>query len=81
MLSGTASALPGKCRVSRAAGCYLRAMQTPRTRWRADPARRALKTLGEIKRTIVALADEDLLDLTDILGNEGEGVLSSLVLS
>lgn len=41
-------------------------MKTQRTKWRADRGARALKRLAEIEATIVALGDEDLLDLADI---------------
>jgi len=41
-------------------------MQKERTKWRADRATRALKRLDEIEASIIALQDNDLLDLADI---------------
>lgn len=41
-------------------------MQSPRMKWRADRGSRAIKRLAEIEASIVALIDDDLLDLADI---------------
>ncbi len=41
-------------------------MQRDKTKWRADHGARALKTVSQIEASIVALDDEDLLDLRDI---------------
>lgn len=56
-------------------------MTNPRIQWRANPSRRALKTLADIERTIAALANEDLLNLADIVGADAEGALSTIALA
>jgi hypothetical protein len=41
-------------------------MQRDKPNWRADRGTRALKTINKIEASIIALNDEDLLDLHDI---------------
>jgi hypothetical protein len=41
-------------------------MLKTRLNWRADRGARAIKSLAEIDASILALNDEDLLDLADI---------------
>jgi hypothetical protein len=41
-------------------------MQRKNSKWRADLGARALKIVREIEVSILALPDEDLLDLQDI---------------
>ena len=56
-------------------------MKTSRTKWRADRGSRALKRLTDIEVSIVALADEDLLDLADIFGGQEQTPLSEIAAS
>jgi hypothetical protein len=41
-------------------------MQRNKPKWRADHGARALKAVSQIEASIIALDDEDLLDLHDI---------------
>jgi hypothetical protein len=51
-------------------------MLKQQTRWRANRGARALKRLSEIDAAIVALLDEDLLDLADIFSGARSNPLS-----
>ena len=45
---------------------------------RANPGAKALRTVREIEATIVALGDEDLLDLQDIFAEAPTSALGTL---
>ncbi|MGY2737245.1 hypothetical protein [Sphingomonas sp. UYP23] len=53
-------------------------MLTTRPKWRADRGARALKKVSEIEASIVALHDEDLLDLYDIFAEAATSALGKL---
>jgi hypothetical protein len=61
--------------------CYGLPMQKQKPKWRADRATRALKTVNEIEASIVALHDEDLLDLHDIFAEATSSALGMLALN
>lgn len=50
-------------------------MTQQRTKWRADRGARAMKRFAELKASIAALGDEDLLDLADIFKEAPSTVL------
>lgn len=53
-------------------------MTTTKPKWRADRGARALKTVSEIEASILALHDEDLLDLHDIFAETATSALGRL---
>ena len=53
-------------------------MQRTKPKWRADRGARALKTVSEIEASILALHDEDLLDLHDIFADTATSALGKL---
>jgi hypothetical protein len=53
-------------------------MQRQKPNWRGDRGARAIKTVCDIKASIAALNDEDLLDLHDIFRGSPDSVLGSL---
>jgi hypothetical protein len=61
--------------------CYGLPMQKQKPKWRADRTTRALKTINEIEASIVALHDEDLLDLHDIFAAAASSALDMLALN
>ena len=55
-----------------------RPMLKTKPKWRADSGGRALKTASEIEASILALHDEDLLDLHDIFAEAATSALGML---
>lgn len=55
-------------------------MQRTKPKWRADRGANALKIFSEIETSIVALNDEDLLDLQDIFAGSPGSALGTLAL-
>lgn len=53
-------------------------MQRNQPKWRADRGGRALKAVREIEASIIALQDEDLLDLHDIFAEAATCALAML---
>ncbi len=53
-------------------------MLTTKPKWRADRGARALKTISEIEASILALHDEDLLNLHDIFAETATSALGRL---
>ena len=53
-------------------------MQSQKPKWSADRGARALKAVSKIEASIVALSDEDLLDLYDIFSGSAATPLAVL---
>lgn len=56
-------------------------MLTTKFKWRADRGASALETLSEIEASILALHDEDLLDLHDIFAENATSALGEACLT